>query len=371
MEPLTSAEHLKFKALAQGVTVSPGARERLDALRGERKLTPADYASTTGLILWLEDDVWVNAPTIDHNANFVQDSTILLDVVGDQFRLSDERDASKAKVWLPPRYHDTTLASGRPANHFVFSHGDRVRLSPIRGCAMVCKFCSIPYEDRYDLKPVDLMIEALQLAFNDPLQPASHALISGGTPAPRHVPFLQEVYERVLTSFPDRDIDIMMAPIHGLLDVPKLADLGVHELSINLEMFNANQAQAIMPQKVREGIGSYLRFIEDAAHVLGAGRVRSMMMVGLEAPEDSLAGVRAILDAGGVPVLSPFRPDPATPLRDRRPWSAEEYLHVFLEASALAEDSGVSLGPSCPPCTHNTLTLARGFTYAHPPPVMV
>lgn len=354
---LSDAQRLKFRLLAEGVSLSGVARDRLDGLRGERKLTPADYPSTTGLILRLEDEVWVNAPIADYNHNFVVDPRNVLDASPDGFVVRSGDLESAAAVWLPPLYHDRTLPSGQPANHFVFTHGDRVRLSPIRGCAMRCTFCNIPYEDRYGTKPVDAMLEALERAFSDELQPAHHLLISGGTPIPRDVGFLRDVYERILLRFPDRDVDIMMAPVDGLFDLPRLKALGLHELSINIELFNPEVARALMPQKHQHGLAHYLDFIHEAVSELGPRRVRSMVMVGLEPKEDTLAGVRGVLRAGGIPVLSPFRPDPSTPLRGAKPWSAEAFEDLFLRATEMAAACDAELGPSCPPCTHNTLTL--------------
>jgi hypothetical protein len=354
---LTSAQRLKFRLLAEGVVLSPEARSRLDALRGQRKLTPADYASTSGLILRLADDVWVNAPFADHNDNFVSTPGNILDVRGDQFVVAAADLESPASVWLPPLYHDGLLSTGRPINHFVFTHADRARLSPIRGCAMRCRFCNVPYEDPYGTKPIDSMLEALRIAVADPLQPAHHILISGGTPVPRDVPWLREVYARVLSAFPQTPVDIMMVPVPGLFDLPLLNDLGVHELSINVELYDRGAAASLMPQKHRQGLALYLEFIREAVTVLGPGRIRSMLMVGLEPASETLAGVKAILDVGGVPVLSPFRPDPVTPLRDLKPWTAQAFEDVFFAAAELAAAHGGMLGPSCPPCTHNTLAL--------------
>lgn len=372
---LSDAQRLKFHLLAEGVGISPTARHRLDELRGRRKLTPADYASTSGLILRLADEVWVNAPFADHNGNFVSAPRSVLDVAGDGFVVCRGTLQSQAFVWLPPVYHDEELPDGRPINHFTFTHGDRVRLSPLRGCAMRCKFCNLPYEDPYETKPIDLMIQALRRALSDPLQPAHHVLISGGTPIASDIPFLQEVYEQVLRSFPDTPVDIMMVPVEGLFDLPRLKDLGVNELSINIELHHPGTAAALMPQKHKQGLALYLDFIAEAAAVLGPRRVRSMLMVGLEPLSQTLAGVKAILESGGVPVLSPFRPDPATPLRDVVPPSADALQEAFLMATELAEESDSQLGPFCPPCTHNTLTLVPVETsdvrYRYPLPTLV
>ena len=371
---LTDAEHLKFEILARGIAPTPAAAGRLRAVNEDRQLTPADYASTTGLILRLQDDVWVNAPTADNNPNFVdaEASIVRFDWDGEGYFVENACHRSRAWFWPPPLYHGERGRDGRPYNNYVYTHGDRARIAPIQGCAMVCKFCNVPYDDRYDIKPIDSMLEALDVALNDSLQPARHVLISGGTPHAKHFEFLQEAYRQVLTRFSHVPVDIMMVPVDGLLLVDELADLGVNDLSINIEVIDKELSHRYMRQKLQHGLDHYLWFIEDAAMRLGPGRVRSMLMVGLEPPEQTLRGVELILEAGGVPVLSPFRPDTATPLADLRPPSVEDMISVYTEACSLAEKAHVSLGPQCPPCTHNTMTLLGAEAdYCHPLPTLV
>jgi hypothetical protein len=45
---------------------------------------------------------------------------------------------------------------------------------------------------------------------------------------------------------------------------------------------------------------------------------------------------------------------------------------TFLRATEIVTDLGGVLGPDCPPCSHNTLTLMPGSaaTYPHALPVM-
>lgn len=372
---LTAAERLKFRLLADGLSIGPSAMSLLLELNDNRQLTPADFASTSGVILRLADDVWVNAPIPQYNANFLHAPPFALDREGDGFVVHGDSLESPAEFWLAPAYHGTLNPEGRPYNNYVFTHADRVRLSPIQGCAMRCQFCNVSYEDRYATKSIDEMMDAVGRAFADPVQPAQHILISGGTPTRKDIPYLQAVYERAFGEFRLVDIDIMMVPVEGLLDVQRLRTLGVHELSINIELYDRARASAIMRHKYLQGLEHYLDFIAKASAVLGPGRVRSMLMVGLESIEDTLAGVRAILDRGGIPVLSAFRPDPATPLRNLPPPSARDLEEVYLRANDMARHAGLYLGPTCLPCTHNTVTLSGshpdGLKYQHRVPAMV
>ena len=155
----------------------------------------------------------------------------------------------------------------------------------------------------------------------------------------------------------------MMVPMPGLLDPESLVAAGVHELSINLELHDDQAARDIMPAKAKLGLSGYMDFIERAIDAFGPGRVRSILMVGLEPLEDSLAAVEILASAGCEPVLSPFRPDPSTPLRNGRPPTVEELAEVYERSVEIAARHGLRLGPKCVPCHHNTLTFPDGTDY--------
>lgn len=281
--------------------------------------------------------------------------------------------STSAALWVPPQYHHELNTSGEPFTKYAYTHADRVRIAPIAGCSMRCRFCDLPYEFAYQKKPTDRFVEAVSRALSDQVQPASHVLISGGTPNARDIDYVRKVYEEVLTAFPSTPIDIMMAPLEDLIDPAWLANSGVAEVSANIEIVNEDVARKIMPQKHRRiGISAYMSYLERAAATLGPNRVRSMLMVGLEPVEDTLRGVRLIAERGCIPVLSPFRPDSKTPLAYNTPPSSLQLRETFLRARDITEVFGVPLGPRCIPCSHNTLTLrgpdkeAENFQYGQP-----
>jgi hypothetical protein len=358
LSDLTDGEHLKFRLLSAGVSIDAGAQTFIDAHNDGRAMTPADYASTSGIILAFEDDVWVNAPIELYNPNFVQDAPFTLYRAEDGLAVRGEGLDLPARMWLPPRYHGEANQWGEPFESYAFTHADRVRISPIEGCSMSCKFCNLPYEFRYRTKRIEGLVDAVKVALADPVQPASHVLISGGTPRERDVDYVRAVYEAVVTGFPDVSVDIMMVPKDGLMDPHWLDELGVGEISVNLEIYDLELANQLMRQKAKQGREHYLAYLENAAQILGPGRVRSMLMVGLEPTESTLAGVEAIAERGAVPVLSPFRPDPKTPLRDAAVADSDKLEEIYLRARDIAAKHSVSLGPRCIPCSHNTLTLA-------------
>ena len=105
----------------------------------------------------------------------------------------------------------------------------------------------------------------------------------------------------------------------------------------------------------------YLDFIEGAVPVFGEGKVRSLLMAGVESLEDTLRGVEALAERGCDPVLSPFSTDPSTPMKDKKPPTAEFLAELYERARDIVEKHpNVKMGPRCIPCMHNTLTFPDG-----------
>jgi organic radical activating enzyme len=361
---MTPEQHTKFELLGHGVHIPAETLSFITARLGPRPLTLADYASTSGVTLQLGDHVWINAPTREHNPNMVFDPLHDLLADTDQLILRHRKTGLELPVRFAPvpAYQGQKNEEGRPYTDYVNTHGDRARISPIQGCAMRCKFCDIPYEYKgnYQALAIDRLIESAARAFDDPVQPASHLLISGGTPGPRDYAYLKHMYRSVITAFKEKQIDIMMVPVPDIIDLDDLADAGVRELSLNLELWDRDVAARVIPEKARYSRESQLDFVAKAVDRLGKGRVRSILIVGLESIESTLEGVEALAGIGCVPVLSPFRPDPITELSAVPPPSVDVMVRAFEEASNISEKYGLSLGPHCIPCTHNTLTLADG-----------
>jgi biotin synthase-related radical SAM superfamily protein len=218
----------------------------------------------------------------------------------------------------------------------------------------------MPVKFSYKKKQVDDLLRSISLAIEDPIHPAKHILISGGTPRLEDFEYLNDVYRSVLENFEEVSVDIMMTPLPGLLDFQSLFDLGVNALAINLELHDETLAKALMPLKGSIPRQHLFTSLEQAVKIFGQGRVRSLLMVGLEPIEQTLLGVKALAQRGCEPVLSPFRPDPATELSDYPPPTAKLLAEVFERSTEIAARYGVKLGPRCIPCQHNTVTFPDG-----------
>jgi len=353
-------EKLKIALMTYGVSISnKDVITKIEQLSKSRPLTLADYATTSGITLLLEGDIWVNAPIIQYNPNFVKKAKCSLVIDNDELCVvSDELGIlSKVSIIPVPDYFNKRLSNGKLVTEYGVTHSDRIRISPIEGCAYRCKFCDLSQKFAYRKKRVDELIESISIALNDPVLPAKHIMISGGTPMLEDYNYLLDIYRRIPLSFPEHPVDIMMTPIKGLMDPVRLRSFGIKGLSINLEIYNRKIAKSLIPQKASITRKTWFESIEKAVEVFERGEVRSMLLLGLEPIEDTLRGVEELAKRGCVPVLSPFRPDPSTVMRDVSPPSAVFLEEVYKRAKDIANKYDTNLGPRCIPCQHNTLTF--------------
>lgn len=359
---LNATQRLKLELMTNGLAVTESAEEVLTEGHS-RPMTLAEYATTSGLALHLGEGIWVNAPIRGHNPNFVIQPKAILDLNGEALVVRFRGEEWPVDYVPVPAYHDRRNDSDELVSIFAATHTDRVRISPIAGCSMACSFCDLPYSFPYRRKRIDALVESVEVALRDPDAPAKHVLISGGTPKEEDYNYQRMVYRTVAERFPDVDVDIMMVPRPGLLHLEELRDWGIRGLSLNVELFDRDMASRIMPVKQKVGLDYYLDFIAEAVQVFGQGWIRSMILVGLEPLDSTLKGVEELAARGCEPVLSPFRPDPATPLRDHRPPDARFLERAYLKSREICDRYSVKLGPRCIPCQHNTLSFPDGSDY--------
>ncbi|WP_170294878.1 radical SAM protein [Roseospira navarrensis] len=348
---------LKLSLLAEGVRLSPDASAAMTA--DGRPLSVFEYPTTGGITMEVPGAGYVNAP---FDGPFAASARWLLDVESEDgdvpaFVLRDGGACVPVRPLPLPGYIGARDSQGRPVDAVVMSHADRARFSPVQGCAFRCQFCDA-YTDDYVFHPLERLLEAAGIALADPVLPVRHVLVSGGTPARPDVPALTAVCAALAEALP-LPVDVMYTPREATDGIVSgLADAGVHGLSINLELYGEAAQRRIAPQKAAIGRAVFGHHIEEAASRFpGSGRVRSLLIVGLEPLQETLAGVRWLCERGCQPVLSPFRPSPGTPLANAPP-PPLALLRAAWEATAeIADRYGLRPGPDCVPCQHNCIAL--------------
>jgi hypothetical protein len=344
-------ELLKIELMSRGMTVTTLAHKKLT--EHGAPLSLKEYPTTSGIGLNLGDDIYVNAPFFER---FCKETNIALDYDGRGFFLISHNEKYDVKPIPIPNYYDKKNKKGLLYSSMAMTHTDRVRISPIQGCSFSCKFCDMSFTREYYKHNISDLIESIKIALEDDILPAKHVLISGGTPLPKDHSYIDQVYQQVAETFVV-PVDVMMAPFRDLQYLERLYSWGINALSVNMELYDKDVARKYMPQKSEIGRDNYVRFIKKAVEVFGYGKVQSLLLIGLESEEHTLKGVETLASLGCLPVLSPFRPSPNTPLGDLLPPNAAEMIEIYQKSLEIANEYGVKLGPRCIPCHHNTLTF--------------
>lgn len=354
----------KIELTYHGMQLSENALKNLPQNRF-RLIVYRDYSTTGGMILKLAPGIYANTPV---NQKHSEKSPYTLIFEQGRFFLTKEEGRFGVEVLPPPAFalDSLRLPTGEFIRDLVMIHADRIRISPIYGCANTCAFCSsalLPYNQM----PLERLDDAFQIALKDLLCQVRHAFISGGTPLehPDSYKYQNSIYEFFPDRYPELEFDAMLSPRtlnSGSVTRRKydnfikfLWDCSLKDLSINLELVNPNIRRRMIPQKARIGMDNYLYFIEKAVEVFGFRRVRSSIVVGLEEEADTLWGVKALAQRGCIPVLSQFVPTPGTStarLPAPTPGAQETLLKRAIEISGRYN---LPLGPICRPCSHNSL----------------
>lgn len=353
---------LKIELLCHGCALSSSARAALPSFRSGAT-TVRDYPTTSGLIIRLPGDLYVNA-----RIQVGGTALYLLDHDGDRFVLIAGAQVLPVEVFPPAAYarENRRLPNGKSIRLVANTHADRVRLTPIHGCGLACQFCNYPGM-AYRKNTVDEIQAALEIALGDSIIHPPHVLVSGGSPRrdEQDYKYMNAMYDELPSRFAGLRFDAMFTPrtLHvGPATARRYAsfarflkDAGYHALSVNLEFYSDEVLQRYAHDKAEIGRDQYLLFLERAVDVFGVGEVRSVLIVGLEDDVDTLRGVDALAARGVLVELSPFNAFSGTVLGSHPEPTPDRLIGLYERASGIAERHGVPLSYFCVPCSHNIL----------------
>lgn len=343
---------LKLELLSEGIDIDDRDTKTLN----NSDFLHNDYITTSGIEMNYEDiyvTVTINKSSkyhliYDASWKIIRDSEVIIDNV---------------KFLFPPMYASKKekLANGNLVTEYVNTHGDRIRIQPIGGCANSCRFCSCNDKSyiKYDINTLD---KAFKIAKEEGKENIRHVLISSGTPKQQDYDYMTQVYTYFIKTYKELEFDIMMSP-RGFKSSKDLNDykyyieyleqIGVYGLSINIELYNDEFRKKYIPQKNEIGLQNYIAFLENAVNKLGTKRVRSCIIVGLKPIEDTIKGVELLCQIGCIPVLSPYVP------KVRSYQNSKVYLDTMLkvreQAEKISNKYNVPLGPLCKQCSYNTI----------------
>lgn len=352
---------LKTRLLAEGLRVDPAAEALITVAKPMLRVRSG---SCGGIDLILPDGTWVNAPVRE---SFARTSKLRLCAAGDEAIIHDGRAAHMVSLVPAPEFYGAATTSGRPMRRIGQLCSDRLGVGVTNICtyyrsrATRCGFCSIGanVKDEQATKADQDIIETVSAAVHDSTAPARHVLLGGGTPdqddagAPRIAALAKAIKARC-----DVSIYAMLAPPRDLDHLELLADAGVDEVGMNIEVFTEAAALRAIPGKhAALPLDHYWQALERAVELFGPLHTRSITVVGLEPAEATVAGVERLAALGVLPILSPLRPLDGTLLQNHPRMAAHALYELTLAASEAAGRHDMPLGPLCIACQSNTLTV--------------
>lgn len=347
---------LKFELLTYGAQISETAKRQLYKQR--EFLTIRDGVAG-GIEIKIFSNIHINLP-IKEKFSFISHYKLDYKEEDNIYVLLSENEYICDVSVLPlPFFVNETTSTGKSFLSIGQIMNDRLGLYPYSGCKnsnkKSCGFCEIGNFKNFYINTIEDMTELVNFCLKHEFN-MKHILISGGTPFNNNWDYFVECLKsiRKITNIP---IYQMLEPVDKDL-ITNLHREGLTEIGFNIEILDRKLAKQIMPEKGLIPLEKYLSCLNYATELWGTtGKVRSILIVGLEPLESTLEAVDILSKMGVLPILSPFRPVQGTTLEHYSPPSAEFLYKTWLEASHITKQNNMLLGPICIACQNNTLSL--------------
>lgn len=362
---------LKIALLVQGTTITTEAAEYMNVDGGIRPATNNAMDICINVSINGQNKyLIVNVPT---DVKFVQFSPFAIHREENKYYIYyyNQRVMEISIYKLDPLEHKFTTAD--PAKNkksisykeVAFLSTDRLRVHLTNRCKFKstnefgefqgCKFCNIAASsDEVSLDNINEVVEDYcKHAKETNLR---HFLVGGQT--------AHEADENLINIIQIIRQHAYYAPIYAMVipysneTIRKMYDVGMTQLACNIEVFDDQIAQKIMPGKRATSCEQYIKTLKHATTFMGrTGNVRSMVIVGLEEHKSLKEGITELVKNGIQPILSIFRPLPNTELEGQNAPSMIYLAKIYREFQDICKKYALSLGPDCVNCQNNTLAL--------------
>ncbi len=364
----THITYIKALLLTKGVTIDESARSEIWSGRWKApRMVRSGMSGGLEFYLSLEENkIAISCPYFFKKSNH---SGLILSFNGGKFFLTLNGEiVSEVKLVPQPTYYSFYTSSGISMANIAQQCFSKLAIGVYGNCAFnsnpetACAFCAIHAATKTDSprKSDDDILETVgAVARSELANVIETIMLGGGTPNANDSGAKRfGTLSRKLSKIIPWRITAMLVPPSSDKYLQHLYDAGVTEVSINLEFGSDEAFEQYTPGKAKFiGRKRYFDCLEKAVKIFGDCNVQSLLVTGLESPENTLWAVKWLAKRKIIPVLSPFRPLPFTVLEKVQPPTANDTLELYYEAKKIVEHYGIFLGPRCALCQCNTMTL--------------
>lgn len=320
---------LKLDLTAYGAQLDESVLQREDLLS-----VPWPRESVSPSVeLVLPEEIWTRVPLeerVTHESPYR--------LVGDEQRLWIANHGERCEVRLVPQpaYYTKTTAAGTPMWQIGTISSGHVAINPALACRSTrlgtpCRYCDVGARAGHRTAPLAIadVVETVGAAFAEGAVELVYLHIGSIDSADAGVAFLEPYVHAIKKHF-DTFVAVQLRPPADNHWIDRTYAMGVDALSYSVEIHDPAVLQqycADRPQPVERG--RYYDALRYAASIFPSGTVWSDLIVGLEPPASTIAGIDALVGMGVLPVLSLPRPLEDTPLRGQRLPATEEVAPVF------------------------------------------
>lgn len=342
---------LKISILNQGIRISQSAitaMQKLGIIR-EGVFQSVDLFFPNGLV--------INAP---FKTEFSELSPYYIEYSGSSYVLMyNDKLLSEVSFDIIDSYKTKVAANGTIYRHVAFLATDRLRIHHQFRCIFKeqkqgCKFCSIKLKEGtfsiFDIfEIIDFYLQNVK--FN-------HFLIGGGSGSATQESQNIIAIAKHIRKQTTKSIYAMCLPPKDISVLYDYKKAGIDEIGFNIELFDREIAEDLMPGKGKIPLSQYENAFREAVRIWNAnGKVRSMMILGLEPLESFYSGVEWLCSLGVMPIISIFRPMRNMYMKDALPICNEKIKIVYDNLLEITPKYNLKPGPSCIYCQNNTLSM--------------
>lgn len=343
----------KISLMNQGFSITAPAMRYMEQSKNART------AINTGIDLILFDKIRVSSVWGKGRFNSMSPFELVYDQTHGLILTHYGTMISTADYDTPDLLQDRYTSTGVPYSQIAFLANGRLQINHEPVCFykkhnISCRFCGLPEKETlFGLQDIYEVINTYIKHCN------FNSFFIGGA---------SNVYTKgwktiidiaaYISSHSEKPIYLMAPPPYEKEILHQLKQSGITEVSFNIEMFDRKIAKELMPGKGNISLDLYYSMLEESTLLWGkTGKVRSMLIVGLESTNSLLEGIERIVQMGVQPVLSPFGPRQDTELRTMVPFSSEKLLEIFKKCNEICNQYGLAPGPNNIECQNNTLSI--------------